>query len=123
MAVPMDFDAAASDRLPGPTWLQARRSVAAGRFSASALPTTAEEVWRYSRIAELDLDVFAPVVDGDEPADLPAELQATVDAVGAAAATVVVRNGRVVRVDADPALVEGGLVVGRLTELDPDGAS
>lgn len=33
---------------------------AAERFAAASLPTTDEEIWRYSRIAELDLDRFHP---------------------------------------------------------------
>ena len=48
-----------SDRaaaLPGPDWLVQRRSAAAERFAASELPTAEEEVWRYSRIDELDLE-------------------------------------------------------------------
>ena len=33
------------------------------RFAAAVLPTAEEEIWRYSRIAELDLSRFTPVVD------------------------------------------------------------
>lgn len=51
-------DAAAA--LAGPEWLQARRVAAAERFAASALPDSSEEVWRYSRIGDLDLDAYAP---------------------------------------------------------------
>ena len=54
------FTADAARALPGPPWLQQRRADAATRFAATPLPSTDEEVWRYSRIAELDLDVFAP---------------------------------------------------------------
>jgi Fe-S cluster assembly protein SufD len=46
--------------LAGPAGLGDRRAVAAERFAASSLPTTDEEVWRYSRIHELELDRFAP---------------------------------------------------------------
>src|SRR4029453_2540730 len=42
--------------------LQARRTAAAERFAASSLPSTEEEIWRYSRIAELDLDAYVPTV-------------------------------------------------------------
>jgi len=38
----------------------AERVAAAERFASTALPTTDEEIWRYSRIEELDLDGFAP---------------------------------------------------------------
>jgi Fe-S cluster assembly protein SufD len=38
----------------------ARSAVAAERFAAAPLPSTEEEVWRYSRIDELDLDRLTP---------------------------------------------------------------
>ena len=45
---------------PGP--FVAERVAAAERFAAAELPTPAEEIWRYSRIDELDLERFAPAV-------------------------------------------------------------
>lgn len=69
-----------------------------------ALPTTEEEIWRYSRIAELDLDAFAPVpASGD--AVLPAPLQAVRDAI-AASAVVFVRNGHVTSVEVTDPKIE-----------------
>jgi Fe-S cluster assembly protein SufD len=50
--------------LEGPDWLRARRVAAAERFHGAALPTDAEEVWRYSRIGKLDLDAYAPARTG-----------------------------------------------------------
>ena len=44
--------------LTGPVLEQ--RLAAAERFAATELPTADEEIWRYSRIGELDLDRFAP---------------------------------------------------------------
>jgi Fe-S cluster assembly protein SufD len=44
--------------LRGPMFEQ--RIAAAERFAATELPTSEEEIWRYSRIGELDLDRFAP---------------------------------------------------------------
>jgi Fe-S cluster assembly protein SufD len=44
--------------LAGPGWLRDRRLAAAERFAASPWPTAEEEIWRYSRIGELDLDAF-----------------------------------------------------------------
>jgi len=46
--------------LGGPAWLVERRRAAAERLAELPLPTTEEEVWRYSRIDELDLDRYAP---------------------------------------------------------------
>jgi Fe-S cluster assembly protein SufD len=54
-------DAAAA--LPGPGWLQELRQAAFERFGALPLPSTEEEIWRYSRIAELDLDAVSPSPD------------------------------------------------------------
>jgi len=54
------FSADAIAGLAGPDGLAARRVEAAGRFVGASLPTTDEEVWRYSPIDELDLDRFEP---------------------------------------------------------------
>jgi Fe-S cluster assembly protein SufD len=43
----------------GDPWQQLRLD-AAERVAAASLPTTDEEMWRYSRIAELDLDRYTP---------------------------------------------------------------
>ena len=106
--------------LPGPDWLRARRAQAFERFAATPLPTDAEEVWRYSRIAELDLDRFgvAPV---SEDAGVPAELQPVLDAVGARAGLLVVRNGAVVHHEIDSGLAAKGVIVGGLADV-ADGA-
>jgi Fe-S cluster assembly protein SufD len=47
-------------QLAGPGWLADRRTAAAERLAGAALPTTEDDVWRYSRIDELDLDRLAP---------------------------------------------------------------
>ena len=57
---PPAFTPESSAAVPGPEWLRARRAVAAERVAGAELPTDAEEVWRYSRIGELDLDAYAP---------------------------------------------------------------
>ena len=48
--------------LVGPVLEQ--RLAAAERFAATELPTAEEEIWRYSRIGELDLDRFSPAAVG-----------------------------------------------------------
>src|SRR5207245_10186870 len=55
------FTPDAARDLPGPEWLVERRVAAAERLADVSWPTDAEEIWRYSRIGELDLDRFAPV--------------------------------------------------------------
>ena len=69
------------------------------------LPTTEEEIWRYSRIAELDLDAFAPAAVPDD-ITIPDALQQVIDAVPDAAAVVFVRNGHLVSADVRDAKVE-----------------
>jgi Fe-S cluster assembly protein SufD len=99
--------------------LQARRAAAAERFGAGSLPEPTEEIWRYSRISELDLDAYRPAVDvagasGDAPPALVPE------GTGERAALVVVHNGRPARIEIDPALAAQGLVVADVADL-PDG--
>jgi Fe-S cluster assembly protein SufD len=114
------FTADVAAALPGPDWLRARRTAAAERFAARSLPTEAEEIWRYSRISQLDLDALSPAPPGDAQRGIPASLQAIVDAAQPLAGLVVVRNGRVSHVEVDPTWARRGLSVGDAAEL-PDG--
>ena len=66
--------------LPGPPWLAERRRAAAARLGRPELPSTDEEVWRYSRVADLDLDDWTPVAR--RPAGgLPAEVAELLEAL------------------------------------------
>jgi Fe-S cluster assembly protein SufD len=86
-----------------------------------SLPTDAEEVWRYSRIAELDLDRFSPLgADGPVADGVPARLEPVLAAAGELAGCLVIRNGRIAYRTLDPALADRGVVLGGLAEL-PDG--
>ncbi len=108
------FSVDAARALGGPDWLVARRVAAAEAITTAELPTTVEEVWRYSRIGELDLNRFRPVPveelnePGDEraPGGGPWALE-----VGAHAGMLVVRDGRVVRHELDPSLEAQGVRV------------
>jgi Fe-S cluster assembly protein SufD len=84
--------------------LRAARQEAAQRFEAASLPTDAEEVWRYSRIADLDLDAYSPLASHEEPSNIPAPLGSVLEAIGPRAGLVVTRNGR-------PIMSEGGVAV------------
>ena len=64
---------------------------------ATGVPKSEEEVWRYSRIDELDLDQFRLIDAADDRAAAPEEHDA--DGLAAAAARVVVGNGRVISVE------------------------
>jgi Fe-S cluster assembly protein SufD len=108
------FSVDAARALGGPDWLVARRVAAAERLATISWPTPDEEIWRYSRIGELDLDHYRPFVEaelgqaGDEraPGGGPWAAEA-----GKHAAMLVVRDGRVVHHEIDPALEAKGVRV------------
>ncbi len=102
--------------LPGPDWLQARRAISSGHLAEADLPTTEEEVWRYSRIGDLDLDTVRPV-DLPAPAAAVAAARAHADAiVPDRAGLVVVVDGYVGAVDLAPDAVTAGVTAGRAGE-------
>lgn len=103
--------------LDGPSWLQQFRSAAADAFSTAARPDVDEEIWRYSRIAELDVDGFA--VAGPAQTPFPSALSST---VADPAGVVVVANGRVLSCELDAALANKGVRLGAIAAAD-DGAS
>ncbi|QYG93813.1 SufD family Fe-S cluster assembly protein [Iamia sp. SCSIO 61187] len=75
-------------RLPGDT---ATRAAAAGRAEAAGLPSTDAEEWRYSRIDELDLGRYAPVLAA--PDHDPGAPPALPDAEGPWSAEITVVDG------------------------------
>lgn len=87
------FNAAAAGSLGGPQWLREQRRSSWARFAGSSLPSEAEEIWRYSRIGDLDLDRYAPLAPGagDEMTfeGLPATLARLVQGAGPVASLVV----------------------------------
>src|SRR5947199_10601406 len=59
---------------------------------APALPTEAEEIWRYSRISELDLRSYSPA--GEAGGDgVPAAVESLLAAIGERSGLAVTRNG------------------------------
>jgi Fe-S cluster assembly protein SufD len=74
-------------------------------FAGLTLPTEAEEVWRYSRIDELDLEAYRPLTDDDRAGldrSIPPSVQGFLDAIGEAT-VVLAKNGKVVEGDAGQA--------------------
>ena len=59
------FTPAASLALGGPDWLVERRRRAAEQLADVAWPTASEEIWRYSRIDDLDLDRYRPLTEAE----------------------------------------------------------
>jgi Fe-S cluster assembly protein SufD len=90
-AVSTEFSAEAAGALPGPAWLVDRRRREAERFAITDLPTPEEEVWRYSRIADLDLAAFAPLPSDTGPSAQDDEL---LDLASSADLVVVTVDGR-----------------------------
>jgi Fe-S cluster assembly protein SufD len=78
------------------------------------MPSSEEEVWRYSRVADVDLSQWAIVSDRSE--GVPAEAAALLGSLGHLAGTVVVRNGAVVASRLDEALSAKGVYVGSLVD-------
>ncbi len=106
--------------LPGAPWLRERRTAAAEAFSSSPLPSPKDEVWRYSRIDQLDLDRFhpagtAPMGPTDEPGPSHSErVHVLVDGLGPRSGLVVTVNG--VLATLSTALDDRVLTVGRITD-------
>jgi Fe-S cluster assembly protein SufD len=116
-----EISAEAVEQLGGPEWLRATRREALARFSSAELPTESEEVWRYSRIDDLDLARFS--VEGSAgPGPAGAVPPGPAAVLSDRAATVLVENGVVTAVDlSGPAAA--GLTVTPLRELPGDRAA
>ena len=108
------FTPDAARALDGPDWLVERRMRAVERLAGITWPTAAEEIWRYSRIDDFDLERYRPLTieeigaPGDERAPGGGPWAAE---VGKVAGMVVVRDGRVVHHELDPALEAKGVRV------------
>jgi len=106
------FTTDAARALGGPDWLVQRRLAAAERLADLTWPTPSEEIWRYSRIDELDLERYRPFPadalgePGVEPAPGGGPIAAE---VGEHAGLVVVRDGRVVHHELDGAFEAKGV--------------
>src|SRR5581483_6113902 len=117
------FTPDAARNLGGPDWLVARRVAAAEKLAAVTWPTASDEIWRYSRIDELDLDKYQPFTPeslgepGLERAPGGGPLAAE---AGERAGLVVVRDGRVVHHELDGALEAKGVMVCDLATCTED---
>jgi len=116
-----NFTSDAAGALGGPDWLAARRVAAAEQLAELAWPTDAEEIWRYSRINQFDLDHYRPLTADElgapdhEPVPGGGPFGAE---LGARAALVVVRDGRVVHHELDPELAARGVTVCGIATCD-----
>jgi len=102
--------------LGGPDWLRERRFAAATRAVDEPLPSVDEEVWRYSRIDELDLAGFAPAT-GESSGSVPSGAAAVLDAITARAGALVVHNGVLVHAELASQWSDRGVQLGRVVDL------
>lgn len=105
--------------LPGPDWLRSRRTEAAERVLERGLPTEAEEVWRYSRIGELDLEAYRPAPDETTTRPAPV-LPALVGSIGPTSALIVIDHGYLRTVEREPDPASQRLEVGPALAPDED---
>ena len=110
MTSTFSIDAAAA--APGPRWLVDRRQAAAERFAGAELPSAEEEVWRYSRIGDLDLERYRPSTAADVEGTEPGRADMLLGLTSGADAVIWTVAGQVTRVD----LADGGKV--RITTGD-----
>jgi Fe-S cluster assembly protein SufD len=108
----LSFTPDASRALGGPDWLARRREAAFERFRSKALPTEAEDLWKYSDVDGFDLDAYAPCVEYPTGPDESSLVSLAMRAPERWAAVVVTVNGRLVHVGG----AEGQKSVARLEE-------
>ncbi len=104
--------------LGGPSWLAERRVQAAERLAETELPTTDEEIWRYSRVDEFDPERFTPLVADASGDGVPDAIAPMVESFGERAALVVTHNGRVSHVEIDDVYAAKGVTVADIAGLD-----
>jgi Fe-S cluster assembly protein SufD len=122
-----EFNAAAVERLEGPSWLAERRRQALVRFTAAPRPTgEADDGWRYSRIGQLDLERYAPAAppaDGTAAGaagDLPEAATQFLHRFGARAGFAVTVDGYLVSSELDEGAGAAGVRLGSAA-ADPAG--
>ena len=96
----IDLTATTTEFAPAPTdhaWLREHRVAATRRFLEQGIPSSQEEDWRHSRIADLDLDRFESAAGpSSESAAEAAKNRPIVAAIGEFAALAVVYDGHLV---------------------------
>lgn len=101
--------------LDGPDWLRRRRAAAAQMVADRDLPSTEEEVWRYSRISDLELDRWHLA---DPSTGSPARESIEVED----AAVLRARNGAFEAFEIPEALRSAGVTVALASQLDEEAA-
>jgi len=97
-----------------PEWLENRRRALRAHTAVPVMPSAEEEVWRYSRVADVDLAQWNVVSGRCE--GVPAEVAALLESLGQLSGAVVVRNGSVVASRLDEDLASKGVFLGSLVD-------
>lgn len=102
-----------------PDWMRARRLEAWRIYEDSPMPTRTDDGWRRTDLSGLQLESFIPYGPADapvaSPAELPAELQQSIAAVGQRAGLVLQHNSEAVYGELAAGLAGQGVI---LTSLD-----
>jgi len=110
--------------LPGPAGLQPARARALARFVDGPLPSQHEEIWRYSRVDELDPGRFRAVAP-DPTAPRPAAVAAILDLIGTRSGLAVTVDGMLISTEAGAPRLrvrtadEGDEIGGLTADTDP----
>jgi Fe-S cluster assembly protein SufD len=107
--------------LPGPRSLSQLRAGAAARFEAGPLPTDADEIFRYSRIGELDPGAFK-VARPVAPPGVPAPVQRILALIGDHSAFALTVDGALASAEVASSGAAAGLRVRTVRDGDPVGA-
>lgn len=92
----MSFTAETSAALAGPEWLRAARARAAMFLASTAMPSTEQELWRYSRVDDIDLSRYSlPESEGK----LSPEVERLVAQIENPAAVIVVVDGVIASIE------------------------
>ena len=79
-------------------WLEASRAAAASQFAEVEPPSNTDEVWRYSRVNTIDFQRYKAAAPDGATSDIDAMH------IDGAAATIVIRDGRIVSLETTEAL-------------------
>jgi Fe-S cluster assembly protein SufD len=107
--------------LTGPAWLGPRRRSAIARFAARGWPTTRDEDWRYTSLADLVASPFPPAA-GPAPGELPAGALARLALDGPEWPRLAFVDGRhAVRHSSRPPLAGGAQLASLVDAMAADG--
>ncbi|MCB0974633.1 MAG: SufD family Fe-S cluster assembly protein [Actinobacteria bacterium] len=119
--IPESFSEDVVQSLRGPEWLAKRRAEAYRRWEAMPQPSSADEIWRYSRIDDFDLGSYRPAHITEFDRDGVSACSALAVELGdSPVGTVWVHNGRVLEATVQEMWAEAGVRIGEAEGAAPD---